>query len=602
MTLNSAMSVVIPLPVVLTLLGAGVCLILGHNARAQRLISLVTLSTVVVIAAVLLVAADRNGPQVVYLGGWPSQLGIVLVADRLSALLLLVSSIVTLTVLVYSIGQGIIEFGRETPLSVFYPTFLVLSAGVSNAFLAGDLFNLYVGFEVLLAASYVLITLGGTGPRVRAGTTYVVVAVLSSMVFLLAIAGVYAVAGTVNLADLGVKLQAVDPGIRNVLQLMLLTAFAIKAAVFPLSAWLPDSYPTAPAPVTAVFAGLLTKVGIYAMIRTQTILFPDNHLTTLLLWAAVATMLVGILGAVAQSDIKRMLSFTLVSHIGYMVFGIALASDLGLASAIFYTVHHITIQTTLFLVAGLIEIRGGSTSVEQLGGLAKAAPFLALMFFLPAMNLAGIPPLSGFFGKVGLVQAGVAQGGWLSYLVVAGAIVTSLLTLWAIAKTWNRAFWRPRDAATTGPAEGGAAGSDQHRGAAARSERDPQAAVPPAAGPASATIPAISGRVSGSSASRWSSGVGPAGSQGTKSGQPWADTLADSSRDLPASADDAGPPIRALPKAMVGPTAALVILGTAITLFAGPLFGIAERAAVELEARTPYLNTVLDDGSGVVHR
>ncbi|WP_255559659.1 Na+/H+ antiporter subunit D [Mumia sp. zg.B17] len=529
MTADSAMSFLIPLPVVLALFGAGLCLALGQNARAQRVISFVVLSAIVVIAGTLLWAADRDGPQVVYVGGWPARMGIVLVADRLSALLLLVSAIVTLSVLAYSVGQGIIEFGRETPLSVFYPTYLVLVAGVSNAFLSGDLFNLYVGFEVLLAASYVLITLGGTGPRVRAGTTYVVVSVLSSMLFLIAIAGVYAATGTVNMADLAVKLQQVPEGVRIVLQLMLLTAFAIKAAVFPLSAWLPDSYPTAPAPVTAVFAGLLTKVGVYAIMRVQTLLFPDSPLSDLLLWAALLTMLIGILGAIAQSDIKRMLSFTLVSHIGYMVFGVAIASDLGLAGAIFYIVHHITIQTTLFLVTGLIEIRGGSTSLEHLGGLAKAAPVLALMFFLPAMNLSGIPPFSGFLGKVALVQAGVDRAGWLAYLVVAASIVTSLLTLYAIAKTWNRAFWRPR----------------------AEEPDDVGEWVP---------------------------------STGTKSGEPWGDTVTVTS-------------VRSLPRAMVAPTLTLVALGTALTLVAGPLFGITERAASELRDRTPYIQTVLDDGS-----
>ncbi|TNC47575.1 Na+/H+ antiporter subunit D [Mumia zhuanghuii] len=523
------MSFLIPLPVVLALLGAGVCLALGQNARVQRVISFTTLSIIVAVAGVLLWAADRHGPQVVYVGGWPARMGIVLVADRLSALLLLVSAIVTLCVLAYSVGQGIIEFGRDTPLSVFYPTYLVLSAGVSNAFLSGDLFNLYVGFEVLLAASYVLITLGGTGPRVRAGTTYVVVSVLSSMVFLIAIAGVYAATGTVNMADLAVKLQEVPEGVRVVLQLMLLTAFSIKAAVFPLSAWLPDSYPTAPAPVTAVFAGLLTKVGVYAIMRVQTLLFPDSPLSDLLLWAALLTMFIGILGAVAQSDIKRMLSFTLVSHIGYMVFGVAVASDLGLAGAIFYIVHHITIQTTLFLVTGLIEIRGGSTSLEHLGGLAKAAPVLALMFFLPAMNLSGIPPFSGFLGKVALVQAGVDRAGWLTYLVVGVSIVTSLLTLYAIAKTWNRAFWRPR---TEEPDE------------------------------LTESVP----------------------SSGTKSGAPWGDTVAVTS-------------VRSLPRAMVVPTLTLVSLGTALTFVAGPLFGITERAAEELRDRTPYIETVLDDGS-----
>jgi multicomponent Na+:H+ antiporter subunit D len=226
------------------------------------------------------------------------------------------------------------------------------------------------------------------------------------------------------------------------LQLLLLLAFGIKAAIFPLSAWLPDSYPTAPAPVTAVFAGLLTKVGVYAILRVQTLLFPGGRADDLLLWAALATMVIGILGAVAQNDIKRLLSFTLVSHIGYMIFGIALSSEVGTAAAIFYVVHHITVQTTLFLVVGLLERRGGSTSLDHLGGLAKIAPFLAVLFFVPAMNLAGVPPFSGFLGKVGLIQAGVVAGTPLAYALVVGSVVTSLLTLYALIKAWNKAFWQ----------------------------------------------------------------------------------------------------------------------------------------------------------------
>jgi multicomponent Na+:H+ antiporter subunit D len=244
------------------------------------------------------------------------------------------------------------------------------------------------------------------------------------------------------MAQLAVRLAELPEGTQVLLQSMLLIAFGIKAAVFPLSAWLPDSYPTAPAPVTAVFAGLLTKVGVYAIIRTQTVLFPDSSLTGLLMWAALLTMIIGILGAVAQSEIKRMLSFTLVSHIGYMIFGVALASTAGYAGAIFYTAHHITIQTTLFLVTGLIERRGGSTSLNDLGGLAALSPLLGVLFFVPAMNLAGIPPLSGFVGKLGLLGAGVSAGTPLAYALVAGGVLTSLLTLYAMAKVWNRAFWR----------------------------------------------------------------------------------------------------------------------------------------------------------------
>jgi multicomponent Na+:H+ antiporter subunit D len=435
----------VPLPVILPLAAAGLALVLWRNARAQAAISVVALSLVLLTSVALLVAAD-DGPLVLDVGSWAAPVGIDLVADPLSTLMLTVSSAVTLCVLLYSLAQGLADNNAETPVAIFHPTYLVLTAGVANAFLTGDLFNLFVAFEMLLVASYVLITLGGTAERIRAGTIYVVVSLLSSVLFLLAVALVYAATGTVNLAQLAYRLQEIDPDVAFALQLLLLLAFGIKAAIFPLFAWLPDSYPTAPAPVTAVFAGLLTKVGVYAIIRTQTLLFPDGRADDLLLWAALATMVVGILGAVAQNDVKRMISFTLVSHIGYMLFGIALSTEAGLSAAVFYVAHHITVQTTLFLVVGLMERRGGSTSLDTLGGLAKVAPLLAVMFFLPAMNLAGIPPLSGFLGKAGLLQAGVEVGTPLAYTLVAGGIVTSLLTLYAIVKAWNKAFWQPAPA------------------------------------------------------------------------------------------------------------------------------------------------------------
>ena len=530
------MTQIVVLPVLLPLLGAGLCLVFGRSARAQRLISVVVLTTVVVTATTLLVRADRYGPQSVQIGGWGPDIGISLIADRLSALMLLVSTFVTLCVLLYSFGQGIVEYGRETPLSVFHPTFLVLSAGVSNAFLSADLFNLFVGFEVLLAASFVLITLGGTEARIRAGTIYVIVSLVSSAVFLVAISCVYAATGTVNFAELAGRIAELPPGVAQMLQLLLLTTFCIKAAVFPLSAWLPDSYPTAPAPVTAVFAGLLTKVGIYAIVRTQTLLFPGEGLRSLLLWASILTMVIGILGAVAQSDIKRILSFTLVSHIGYMLFGIAFASQLGLSGAIFYIAHHITVQTVLFLVAGLIEYRSGTTNLSRLGGLARSAPVLSVVFFIPAMNLAGIPPFSGFLGKVALGQAGIADGDWLAITTVAASILTSLLTLYAIAKVWNRAFWQP------------APDADQ--------EHDDE--------------------------DDWSHGPlhgggAVANSGGTLMTTMWA-KVATKQR---------------LPLAMGLPTALLVIFSVGLTVLAGPLFGITDRAAAELLERTPYITAVL---------
>jgi multicomponent Na+:H+ antiporter subunit D len=529
------MNNLLPLPVLLPLLGAGLALALNRRPRAQRLVSTLAMLGVTTVASVLVGLTDRHGTIVLWVGSWPEPLGIALVADRLSALMLLVSSVVTLAVLLFSMGAPEVERRRETPVSIYHPTLLVLSAGVSNAFLAGDLFNLFVGFEMLLFASYVLLTLGGTGERLRAGSTYVVVSLLSSTLFLVALAAVYAATGTVNMAQLSLRLADLSPDVQLVLQLLLLTVFSIKAAVFPMSAWLPDSYPTAPAPVTAVFAGLLTKVGVYAIIRTQTILFPDSPLNRLLLWAALATMLIGILGAIAQSEVKRMLSFTLVSHIGYMIFGIGLGSVGGYAGAIFYTAHHITIQTTLFLVTGLIEIRGGSTSLRRLGGLAAASPVLGILFFIPAMNLAGIPPLSGFVGKVALLQAGVADGSALAYILIAGGVVTSLLTLYAMAKVWNRAFWRPLD-----------------------EELDELEVAP--------------------------------------------DELVEDGNAGPGESleQDAGPiempARRQLPWPMVTTTAGLVLIGVAITVVSGPLYGYSERSAADLLGGVSYVRAVLPAG------
>jgi multicomponent Na+:H+ antiporter subunit D len=442
MTAAEAVAILGPLPVVLPLLGAGLTLVMARRPAAQRLVSLAVLTVVLAVAVALLVLADRTGAQSVVLGGWQPPLGIVLVVDRLSALLLVTSAIVTLGVLVYSVGQGTADGDSETPVSIYHPTYLILVAGVANAFLSGDLFNLYVGFEILLVASYVLLTVGGTEARVRAGVTYVIVSLVSSVLFLSAIALVYGATGTVNLAQLAERLPELPADTQLLLHIALLLGFGIKAAVFPLAFWLPDSYPTAPAPVTAVFAGLLTKVGIYAIIRTESLLFPGEALTGVLLVAALLTLIVAILGAIAQNDLKRLLSFTLVSHIGYMVFGIAIGSVAGLAAAIFYAVHHITIQTALFLASGLVERRGGTTSGRRLGGLAQLSPLLGVLYFIPAMNLAGIPPLSGFVGKLGLFRAGVAEGGWLVYTVVAAGALTSLLTLYAVARVWNVAFWR----------------------------------------------------------------------------------------------------------------------------------------------------------------
>ncbi|WGH92982.1 Na+/H+ antiporter subunit D [Auritidibacter ignavus] len=431
-----------PLAVVLPILGAALAFTLVRRPRGQILVTVLTIVVTLLLEVALLIATWNEGANAVFLGGWEAPWGIVMVVDRFSALMLVVATTVVLAVLLYASAQGIGDDDTPRPVSIFHPTYLILTAGVSNAFLAGDLFNLYVGFEILLTASYVLLTMGGTGPRIRAGVTYVVVSVISSVIFLIAIAMIYGATGTVNLADLAVKLAELDPDLQQVLHIMLLVGFGIKAAVFPLSFWLPDSYPTAPAPVTAVFAGLLTKVGVYAIVRTETLLFPGNRLNDLLLVVAGLTMVIGILGALVQSDIKRVLSFTLVSHIGYMIFGLALANVVGLGATVFYVVHHITIQTSLFLVTGLIEYRAGTANIDRLGSMLKISPLIGVLYIIPALNLGGIPPFSGFIGKIGLLQAGVGEGSPLAFALVIASVVTSLLTLLVMVRIWARVFWR----------------------------------------------------------------------------------------------------------------------------------------------------------------
>ncbi|EEI18029.1 Na+/H+ antiporter subunit D [Corynebacterium lipophiloflavum] len=440
----------IPLSVLLPAIAAALILVSGRHLALQRTIAFITLLALAGIAAALLIVTDIYGIQTVQLGGWEAPIGITLVADRLATIMLLVSAIVLVAVMWYGISQGLRDGDEDDPVAVFLPVYMLLTMGVNLAFLAGDLFNLYVGFEIFLVASYVLLTLGASPARVRSGIGYVMVSMASSMIFLFALAMIYASVGTINMAHAGERMEALPEGTRTAIFATLLVAFAIKAAVVPLDAWLPDSYPTAASLVTAVFAGLLTKVGVYAIIRMRSTVFTDGSLDGMLMWVALATMIVGIMGALAQNEIKRLLSFTLVSHIGYMVFGVALGTMEGLSGAIFYAVHHVLVQTSLFLVVGLIERQAGTSQLRRLGSLLYTAPVIALLYFIPALNLGGIPPFSGFLGKIMLLEAGAAEGSWLSWVLIGGAVVTSLLTLYAMILVWSKGFLRDRADAPEG--------------------------------------------------------------------------------------------------------------------------------------------------------
>jgi multicomponent Na+:H+ antiporter subunit D len=430
---------ILPAPIILALAGAAVTLTLHRRVALQRLVGLVTVAGVLASSVWILVEVARGGPVAVDIGGWPAPIGVSLVADLFSSLVLVVSAATVLAVLVFAIGQ----LSMLTEARYFHPLYLVLTAGVSASLLTGDLFNLFVAFEVTLIASYALITMGGQRVQIRPAVTYVVVNLFASTLFITAVAFVYASVGTVNMADLAGKIATLDPHLQQALALLFVVVFGIKAAIFPLFFWLPDSYPTAPTSITAVFAGLLTKIGVYSIVRSQTVIFAGARVPrAVILSIAGATMVVGVLGAIAQDDIKRILSFHIISQIGYMVFGLGISTVAGIAAAILYILHHIPVKTSLFLVGGLIEKTTGTGALHRLGGLSRRMPLAGLLFMIPALSLAGVPPLSGFFGKLALVEAGMSTG---LYVVVGISLAVSLLTLFSMMKVWAGVFWGEPD-------------------------------------------------------------------------------------------------------------------------------------------------------------
>ncbi|CUH62096.1 Na+/H+ antiporter subunit D [Thalassobacter stenotrophicus] len=412
---------------------------LFRNTPEGRYISVAGSIGTLIAAVILMGQVLDQGVVAAQMGGWPAPFGITLVADYLSAVMVVITAITGLAVAVYSIG----DITERMDQLGFHALFQVLIAGVTGAFLTGDLFNLYVWFEVMLISSFGLLVLGGSKQQLDAGIKYVTLNLISTILFLSGIGLLYGMTGTLNMADLAGSVDRIqDQGTLTVIATMFLIGFGVKAAVFPLFFWLPASYHTPSFAVSAVFAGLLTKVGVYALIRMFTLVFDTDvaFTHTLLLWIAGFTMVTGVLGAAAQTDFRKILSFHIVSQIGYMVLGLALFTPLALVGAVFYLVHHIIVKANLFLIAGVAQRISGSTELGAIGGLYKGAPFLALLFLIPAFSLAGFPPLSGFWAKYVLVKAALEVEGW----IIAGvALAVGLLTIYSMTKIWGQAFWKP---------------------------------------------------------------------------------------------------------------------------------------------------------------
>jgi multicomponent Na+:H+ antiporter subunit D len=433
------MKILLLLPIIVPLGAAALSVLIGGRRRwVRQCLGVFGAVGQLAAAVILLVRAYLGGSQATQIGGWPVPLGISIVADPLGSLMVVVTSVVGVAVVLFSLGS--MDERREQ--KGYYGLVLLLLAAAAGSFLTGDLFNLFVWFEVLLISSFVLMSLGMTRKELEGALKYVVLSLVGSALFLSGIAVVYGLSGTLNFADLASTLPVrADATTRTVASALFLFAFGTKAAVFPLFFWLPASYHTPPVAVGALFAGVLTKVGVYALLRTFTAVFPveDAFSRELLLGVGVVTMITGVLGAVAQSEIRRLLSFHVISQVGYLVAGIGLFSRAALAATIAFTVHVIFAKAALFLVGGIAERLTGTSDLKRMGGLYASRPFLAALFLVPALSLAGIPPFSGFFAKFSLVRAALEQRAWV---VAAVAVLVGILTLYSMIKIWREAFWK----------------------------------------------------------------------------------------------------------------------------------------------------------------
>ena len=413
-----------------------IIMILVRSEQLSRWLSVAGSFVLLIVSVFTLISLKDKGILVIHMGGWKAPFGITLVIDYLSSIMLIISSLIVLAISIYAIS--FLETQHRN--SKFYVFFFSLVMGINGSFITGDVFNLYVWFEVMLMSSFVLITLGNSKDQLEGGIKYLALNLLGSLFFLAGLGLLYGKTGTLNMAHLAEILKNDEQAIlMNTSAILFFVAFGIKAAVFPLFFWLPASYHTSNITVSALFAGLLTKVGVYAFIRFFTLFFVHDQIFwhKLLLITAGFTMVVGGTSASTHYDTRKILSYHIISQIGYMIMGLGIFTPLAIAGAIFFTIHNMVAKTNTFLVAGLIHKLKGSFYLKDIGGLLKQSPFLAVLFVVPAFALVGVPPLSGFFAKFMLIKAGVDDG---HYIIVFVAVITGLLTLYSMIKIWNEAF------------------------------------------------------------------------------------------------------------------------------------------------------------------
>ncbi|UTI43161.1 Na+/H+ antiporter subunit D [Niallia sp. RD1] len=430
------MNNIVILPIILPIVFAMIMVIFRDKVMLHRVLSLVAIGSVFVVTVILIGQIKHAGIQSVQLGGWEAPFGVSMVADMFAAILVLVTSIVSFCCLLYAFHS----IGEQREKYYFYPLFLILVTGVNGSFFTGDIFNLFVCFEVMLVASYVLISLGGTRVQLRESIKYILINIISSFLFLVAIAYLYAITGTLNFAHLSVRIAEVgQDGLMTTVAILFLVVFSLKAGLF-LFFWLPGSYSAPPTAISAIFAALLTKVGMYAIIRVFTLIFyHEVQITHLLIGILAAiTMTLGAIGAVAYRDIYKVMTYNVVIGVGFILAGLATYTTVGLTGSIYYFIHDMVIKALIFLLGGTIIHLTGTSKLDDMNGLIRLHPQLGWMFFIAALSLSGIPPLSGFLGKIFITQGTfTAECYWLG----AFGLISSLFVLYSIMKVFMSVFW-----------------------------------------------------------------------------------------------------------------------------------------------------------------
>lgn len=426
-------------PVLVPLAGAVALVVVMTRPRIGGWVALATTLIVLGLASHTLFLVQREGIQATNLGDWPGPFGIVLVADLFSAGTVVAASLVAVVSLV------IVMLSQDLRERKYILTFMLfLLAGVNGAFMTGDIFNLFVFFEVTLLASYALMAIGAGRLRTEAAFKYVVINVIGSTFLLMGIGLLYGELGTLNMAHLAIRASSAENGaVVTAVAALLMAAFGIKAALIPFHFWLPGAYAQLPSGVAVFFGAILTKVGVYSMIRVFTLVLghDQDYVQPLLFVMAGLSIVLGALGAVAQRDIRSILTWDIISQVGYMVMGLALFTTASVGAAIFFMLQYMPAKAALFGVAAAVEKLRGTGNLARLGGLARTYPLLAILFLLPAMSLGGIPPLSGFWGKLGILESALRLDSAAAYAIAGVALVGSLLTLYAMFRIWQSVFW-----------------------------------------------------------------------------------------------------------------------------------------------------------------